>query len=64
MLHYPAAHHTDPLDRIGAGTHTDYGNTTLLAADAVAGPEIRNRDGPWIKPPRLPDAFLCRSAIA
>ena len=59
MLHYPAAHHTDPQGRIGAGTHTDYGNITLLATDAVAGLEIRNRDGLWIKPPTLPDAFLC-----
>ena len=64
MLHYPAAHHTDPQDRIGAGAHRDYGNITLLATDAVAGLEIRNRDGLWIKPPTLPDEFYAKSAIA
>ena len=59
LLHYPASKPSDPQDRIGAGVHTDYGNVTLLATDAVAGLEVRHRDGRWLKPPPLPDSFLC-----
>ena len=59
LLHYPAANVGDPPDRIGAGMHTDYGNVTLLATDGVAGLEVRHRDGRWLKPAPLPDAFLC-----
>ncbi len=60
LLRYPAADvQSDPPGRIGAGTHTDYGNVTLLATDGVAGLEIRARDGRWLVPPPLPNAFLC-----
>ena len=44
---------------VGAGTHTDYGNVTLLATDGVAGLQLRRRDGTWIAPPTAAGAFLC-----
>lgn len=43
----------------GAGTHTDYGNVTLLATDGVAGLQVRRRDGGWLDVPALPGAFVC-----
>ena len=42
LLHYPAAA-SGAGERIGAGTHTDYGNLTLLATDDVGGLEVRTR---------------------
>ncbi len=65
LLHYPAAamhgaeNEGDGLDELGAGTHTDYGNVTLLATDGVAGLQVRRRDGAWIDVPALPGAFVC-----
>lgn len=64
LLRYPAP---DPApapaaadaERPGAGTHTDYGNVTLLATDGVAGLQVRRRDGTWIDVPALPGAFVC-----
>ena len=52
FLHYTIAHATPesgPVRRAqaGAGTHTDYGNVTLLATDGVAGLQVRTRDGAW-----------------
>ena len=44
---------------LGAGTHTDYGNLTLLATDAVGGLEVRTRDGAWIAAPSIPGTFVC-----
>ncbi len=44
---------------LGAGTHTDYGNLTLLATDAVGGLQVRTRDGAWIDAPPLPGALVC-----
>ncbi len=57
LLRYPA---TEPGVRqpIGAGTHTDYGNLTLLATDDVGGLEVRTRDGEWIEAPPLANAFV------
>ena len=60
LLHYPAAFAADaPAGQAGAGTHTDYGNVTLLATDGVAGLQVRRRDGGWIDVPALPGAFIC-----
>jgi isopenicillin N synthase-like dioxygenase len=59
LLHYPTPDEAMPSGRIGAGTHTDYGNVTLLATDGVAGLQVRRRDGRWIDAPATPGAFLC-----
>ena len=55
LLHYPPGDGAD----LGAGTHTDYGNLTILATDAVAGLQVRRRDGAWIDAPHVPGAFVC-----
>jgi isopenicillin N synthase-like dioxygenase len=57
LLHYPAAA-SGAGERIGAGTHTDYGNLTLLATDDVGGLEVRTRAGEWIEAPAMPGAFV------
>ena len=64
FLRYPVAldHTVDemPADgQPGAGTHTDYGNVTLLATDGVAGLQVRRRDGVWLDAPALPGSFIC-----
>lgn len=60
LLHYPAEFGADaPVGHAGAGTHTDYGNVTLLATDGVGGLQVRRRDGGWIDVPALPGAFVC-----
>lgn len=59
LLHYPARAEAAPEGRVGAGTHTDYGNVTLLATDGVAGLQVRRRDGGWVDAPALPGAFIC-----
>lgn len=59
LLHYPMPSSTEPGAQIGAGTHTDYGNVTLLATDGVAGLQVRRRDGAWFDVPALPGAFVC-----
>jgi isopenicillin N synthase-like dioxygenase len=60
LLRYPAEFAADaPAGRAGAGTHTDYGNVTLLATDGVGGLQVRRRDGAWIDVPHLPGAFVC-----
>ena len=58
LLHYPPVGPGAPT-RPGAGEHTDYGNLTLLATDAVGGLEVRRRDGTWIRAPFVPGAFVC-----
>ncbi|HEY0185617.1 MAG TPA: 2OG-Fe(II) oxygenase family protein, partial [Rhodopila sp.] len=58
LLHYPAA--PDGASRpLGAGTHTDYGNLTLLATDTVGGLEVRRRDGAWIPVAPAPGTLVC-----
>ena len=59
LLHYPPS--DVPLDpgQMGAGEHTDYGNVTLLANDAVGGLFVRDRAGRWREAPTVPGAFLC-----
>ncbi|MCX8102483.1 MAG: isopenicillin N synthase family oxygenase [Geminicoccaceae bacterium] len=58
LLHYPPADPSAP-EAPGAGEHTDYGNLTLLATEAVGGLEVRRRDGAWIAAPFVPGAFVC-----
>jgi isopenicillin N synthase-like dioxygenase len=57
LLRYPAAESAG-REFIGAGTHTDYGNLTLLATDEVGGLEVRTRAGTWIEAPPLAGAFV------
>jgi isopenicillin N synthase-like dioxygenase len=59
LLHYPPV--TTPLSegQLGAGEHTDYGNVTLLATDAVGGLMVRDRAGRWLDAPVVPGAFVC-----
>ncbi len=60
MLHYPVRFDADaPAGQAGAGTHTDYGDVTLLATDGVAGLQVQRRDGTWIDAPVVPGAFIC-----
>lgn len=59
LLRYPPHPGTFDGSQYGAGEHTDYGNLTLLAQDAVGGLEVRARDGAWIDVPPAPGAFVC-----
>jgi len=69
LLHYPAAGPVPPTPpgagagtaaaRPGAGTHTDYGNLTLLATDGVPGLQVQRPDGRWLDVPALPGAWVC-----
>ena len=54
LLRYPP----EAVGEIGAGTHTDYGNITLLATDGVGGLEVRTRAGEWLEAPSVPGAFI------
>jgi isopenicillin N synthase-like dioxygenase len=56
LLHYPAT--AGGPEEIGAGTHTDYGNLTLLATDDVGGLEVRTRAGTWIAAPPIAGAYV------
>jgi isopenicillin N synthase-like dioxygenase len=57
LLHYPPTP-ANADGQLGAGEHTDYGNLTLLATDAVGGLEVRTRAGAWIAAPVMPGAFI------
>ena len=59
LLHYPPVEGPLPDGQLGAGEHTDYGNVTLLATDAVGGLMVRDRSGRWLDAPVVPDAFVC-----
>ena len=59
LLHYPASFGSSQRPDGGAGTHTDYGNVTLLATDEVAGLEVLTRQGQWLSAPYIPGAFVC-----
>ena len=59
LLHYPPVTGPSSDGQLGAGVHTDYGNVTLLATDAVGGLMIRDRSGRWLDAPVVPDAFIC-----
>jgi isopenicillin N synthase-like dioxygenase len=58
LLHYPAGTASAGAE-IGAGTHTDYGNLTILATDGVAGLQVQRRDGLWLDAPHVAGAFVC-----
>jgi isopenicillin N synthase-like dioxygenase len=58
MFDPPQIENPEP-GQIGAGTHTDYGNVTILAVDGVAGLEVQARDGTWVAAPCIDDAFVC-----
>jgi isopenicillin N synthase-like dioxygenase len=59
LLHYPPVEGPLASGQLGAGVHTDYGNVTLLATDAVGGLMVRNRSGHWLDAPVVPNAFVC-----
>jgi isopenicillin N synthase-like dioxygenase len=59
LLHYPPVKAPPSDGQLGAGVHTDYGNVTLLATDAVGGLMVRDRSGRWLDAPVVPDAFVC-----
>ena len=60
ILHYPPQpQRRERAPDSGAGTHTDYGNLTILAIDGVAGLQVRARSGAWLDAPRIPGAFVC-----
>jgi isopenicillin N synthase-like dioxygenase len=59
MLRYPPGSDAHAREDAGAGTHTDYGNITILATDGVAGLQVRSRQGHWLEAPHVPGAFVC-----
>lgn len=59
LLRYPRRPGRAAPGQMGAGTHTDYGNVTILATDGVAGLQVQRRDGPWLDAPPVPGGFLC-----
>jgi isopenicillin N synthase-like dioxygenase len=59
LLHYPPAKKPLSDGQLGAGTHTDYGNVTLLATDAVGGLMVQDRSGRWLEAPVVPGTFVC-----
>jgi isopenicillin N synthase-like dioxygenase len=59
LLHYPPVTSPPPDGQFGAGVHTDYGNVTLLATDAVGGLMVKDRSGRWLDAPVMSGAFVC-----
>jgi isopenicillin N synthase-like dioxygenase len=59
LLHYPPVKAPPSDGQLGAGVHTDYGNVTLLATDAVGGLMVQDRSGRWLNAPVIPNAFVC-----
>jgi isopenicillin N synthase-like dioxygenase len=59
LLHYPPTEAPLADGQLGAGEHTDYGNVTLLATDAVGGLMVRGRGGHWLDAPVVADALVC-----
>src|SRR5882757_6997012 len=59
LLHYPPSEKPLSGGQLGAGVHTDYGNVTLLATDAVGGLMVQDRSGRWLDAPVIPGTFVC-----
>jgi isopenicillin N synthase-like dioxygenase len=59
LLHYPPVTAPPSDGQLGAGVHTDYGNVTLLATDAVGGLMVQDRSGRWLDAPVVPNTFVC-----
>jgi isopenicillin N synthase-like dioxygenase len=59
LLHYPPGEKPLSGGQLGAGVHTDYGNVTLLATDAVGGLMVQDRSGRWLDAPVIPGTFVC-----
>jgi isopenicillin N synthase-like dioxygenase len=59
LLHYPPLTAPPSEGQLGAGVHTDYGNVTLLATDAVGGLMVQDRAGRWHEAPVIPNTFVC-----
>jgi isopenicillin N synthase-like dioxygenase len=59
LLHYPPSERPLSGGQLGAGVHTDYGNVTLLATDAVGGLMVQDRSGRWLDAPVIPGTFVC-----
>jgi isopenicillin N synthase-like dioxygenase len=59
LLHYPPVATPVSDAQLGAGAHTDYGNVTLLATDAVGGLMVQDRSGRWLEAPVIPGTFVC-----
>ncbi len=59
LLHYPPYLGPEDDSLIGAGTHCDYGNVTILRPDGVAGLQIQTRDGVWIDAPTIEGTLIC-----
>jgi isopenicillin N synthase-like dioxygenase len=58
LLYYPPQ--TGQIDPriIGIGAHSDYGNLTILAQDAVGGLQVMNRERQWIEAQPIPSTFV------
>lgn len=58
LLYYPPQ--TGQIDAriIGIGAHSDYGNLTILAQDAIGGLQVLNRDRQWIEAQPIPGTFV------
>jgi isopenicillin N synthase-like dioxygenase len=59
LLHYPPATAPASDGQLGTGVHTDYGNVTLLATDAVGGLMVQDRSGRWLDAPVIANTFVC-----
>ena len=59
LLHYPQSKEPLSEGQLGAGVHTDYGNVTLLATDAVGGLMVQDRSGRWLDAPVIRGTFVC-----
>jgi isopenicillin N synthase-like dioxygenase len=58
LLNYPAVERTPEADQFRASAHTDYGTITILWSEAIAGLQVRNRDGEWVDVRSVLEAFV------